>query len=92
MPKQRKLPFANLPAVPGKKIASVNPVGSVGLGGQTPRQVPPGGGVSHGFGPAERQFSTPHVKGSHGYGHPIKARKGHERLSGDPLAHRIGKK
>lgn len=81
-----------MPAVPGKKVAGTNPVGTIELGGQTPRQVPPGGGASHGFGPQEHQFGTPHVKGAHGYGHPPHARKGHERLSGDPLAHRIGKK
>lgn len=90
--KQRKLPYANLPAVPGKVIAGANPVGSVELGGQVPRTVPPGGGASRGLGPQEHQFGTPHVRGSHGYGHPPKARKGHERLSGDPLAHRIGRK
>lgn len=90
--KRRASSYASLPAVPGKVVAGTNPVGSVALGGQTPRIVPPGGGASHGFGPQEHQFGTPHVKGSHGYGHPPKARKGHERLSGNPLAHRVGKK
>lgn len=90
--KQRKLPFANVPAVPNKKVAGANPIGTVALGGETPRIVPAGGGISHGFGPQEHEFGTPHVRGSHGYGHPPKARKGSIRLSGDPGAHRIGKK
>lgn len=90
--KQRKGPYASTPAVPGKVIAGTNPVGSVELGGQIPRTVPAGGGASHGFGPQEHQFSAPHVKGAHGYGHPPKARKGAIRLSGDPKAHRIGHK
>lgn len=90
--KKQKDFYPSTPAVPAKEIAGANPIGVVGLGATKPRIVPEGGGASHGFGPAAHQFGTPHVKGAHGYGHPPKARKGHERLSGDPLAHRIGKK
>lgn len=84
--------YSTEPVVPAKKIAGENPVGGVTLGTMNPRMVPEATGASHAFGPHEREFGTPHVKGAHGWGHPPHARKGHERLSGDPLAHRIGKK
>lgn len=92
MPKQRKSQYSNVPSVPAKQVAGTPSVGSVALGTITPRIVPEGGGTSHGFGPQIHQFGTPHVRGSHGYGHPPKARKGHVRLSGNPLAHHLGKR
>lgn len=91
MPK-KKSPYASVPSVPDKVVAGKNPVGGVELGDTKPRIVPEGGGASHGFGPQSHQFGTPHVRGAHGYGHPSKARKGSVRLSGNPLAHQIGKK
>ncbi len=79
-------------AVPKKVVAGSNAVGGVELGGMNPRMVPEATGISHGFGPHEKQFGTPHIKGAHGYGHPLKARKGHLRMSGSPSAHQVGRK
>jgi hypothetical protein len=90
--KQKKSQYADVPAVPPKKVAGKNPVGAVGLGVIVPRMVPETGGISHGFGPQAHQFGTPHIPGSHGYGHPHHARKGHLRMSGSTKAHRIGAK
>lgn len=91
MPK-KKSPYASLPAVPPKTVAGESPMPGSELGKATPPMVPESGGASHGFGPQVHQFGHPHIKGAHGYGHPLKARHGHERLSGNPLAHRVGKK
>lgn len=89
---KRKSPYASTPAVPEKVIAGKNPVGTVDLGSMISPTVPKEEGASHGFGPQVHQFGTPHIKGSHGFGHPLKAKHGHLRMSGNPLAHRLGKK
>ncbi len=88
---QKKGFYANTPSVPGKKIAGVNPIGIVILGGARPPTVPQRHeATSHAFGPQIRQVRPSHV--SHGFGHPPAARKGHLRMSGHPMANQIGKK
>lgn len=91
MPKKKGF-YATEPAVPDKKIAGENPIGTVELGMLKSPTVPEHEGVIHGLGPQTKQFHYPHVRGAHGYGHPPKARVGHLRYSSNPKAHRIGGK
>lgn len=78
-----KPPYVQTPAVPKKRIAGTNPMGSVGVGSYVaptaPAKAP---GRLRGTGPAA----------PHGYGHTFKQRLGHLRFSGRTGAVRIGKK
>ncbi len=84
--------YSQTPVVPAKQIAGTNPIGTVALGGATPRTVPQAQPTIHGFDTPAHTFRTPSVKGAHGFGHIAKLRQGNHRLSGVPTAHRVGKK
>lgn len=72
--------YATQPAVPAKKIAGTNPIPTlVIVGSETPRLIP------------WKQPRIAGYAGPHGYGHLLKHRSGHLRLSGNKKAHRIGK-
>lgn len=84
--------YSQTPAVPASEIAGKNPIPGPGVGNYSSPTVPETPGVMHGVGTLSKPFRPGHVKGSHGYGHPPHAMKGHYRLSGKADAHRIGQK
>lgn len=87
-----KSPYSQTPVVPASEIAGKNPIPGPGVGGYASPTVPQKTGTIHGLGTLEKPFGAGHVKGSHGFGHPPHARKGHFRLSGVPSAHQVGKR
>ena len=85
MPEKKKAFYSQTPVLTTKKkkpIADTNPVGSVELGSAQPMMAPHHPARTKAFGPAWKQ--------PHGYGHTLKKRKGHLRISGHPGAHQIG--
>lgn len=90
MPKKSGF-YSQVPAVPVKKIAGLNPVGpSPVIGSGTPGIVDTHPAVLHGI--EQHTFRHPSVKGAHGWGHVAKEKHGHHRLSGHVGAHMIGKR
>jgi hypothetical protein len=80
--------YSTVPAVPAKKIAGLNPLNTrrnaVGEEGITIDQRP---GITRGLAPIHKVH-----KASHGFGHSLKHKKGHLRLSGHVGAHMVGKR
>jgi hypothetical protein len=83
--------YSQTPVVSAKQVAGTNPIPGPGVGLLTSPTVPEKPGVIHGLGTPTKEFKHGQVKGSHGFGHPPHATKGHYRLSGVPNAHQLGK-
>lgn len=63
--------YSQVPAVPKKKIAGINPYGGPEIGSRRSPTVPKEGGKSHGFGPPGAEPVRPkHVRGTAHYEHP----------------------
>lgn len=81
---QKKSFYAQTPAVKAKKIAGVNPVGSVEHPGARHLKMVPG------YSAKKPPGRTTGLGVPHGYGHPPHAKQGHLRLSAHPGAHQVG--
>lgn len=84
--------YSQTPVVSAKQIAGTNPIPGPALGGYASPTVPETPGVMHGVGTLAKPFKHGVAKGTHGYGHPPHAKKGHYRLSGVSGAHQLGKR
>lgn len=84
----KKSPYTVGPVAPANKTASSPLIQNASLGNEAPNMVPnvvaKTSGLPHQFPQAGN--------GAHGFGHYGNQRSGHTRLSGNPAAHKIGKK
>lgn len=79
--------YSKTPKVPSKKMADTNPVGAVASGSIMPGSLPLSVVPRH-PGKTTGLVQPAHT---HGFGHKLKAHKGHLRLSGNSNAHQVGK-
>ncbi len=89
MPKSKGF-YSKTINAPAKKLAGTNPVGDVTVGPASKLTVPSKPAVIHGLGQQTQLFRKALVPGAQKYGYVGKPHR--EKSSGNPNAHRVGKR